>query len=633
MFLKVVNVISSHYLNIIKNPFFKLRVVYPRYSKNYPRLKYTHESIIGQPSEIGFNASWTHTADFMIPYEEYHAAHPEFFALVDGERLRKLPGQRFDVHLCFANKNARDLAAERIMAMIRELPHSKYFMVSQGDGYKWCECDECKKLDQEPNQYSDRLLFFVNYIARKAAVSFPDKIILTLVYTRTEEPPLREKPEPNVRVMYCPYPVNWMSQSRVNTPVNEKGISTLKAWIEKYNTNIFIYDYPKGYKSPFEPFANFYAQLARINFYAKNNIRGINFCQRAENFNALFEYVISAVLWEPDIDVNKKIDEFIALYYGPEAAPSMRGYFDFFYKNIRERKIDQCCERNNPGVVTPEYAKEAYKLFDKAISSAGGNSEIISRIKEEKFCVLFADINENNLLNGRISDKELPVFADKLSEFIKMARDRKISWFIRKQKGHEWFLRSAGLRFDSTELWHQDPAVNEFLDNPLPTIEKSLIVQNSIPDGIQIPVDVIFGGMGPAEYNYQCEPRKAVWITRASSEHSQMRAFFKLQKLSAGQVYLEVEGQDDDKPGRAEIKILINGKELFSGENKFTERGWSTESYRIPAGILTTDKNKIEFINITKDLSENKKNTIEFLDPADYKWGWFMLSKLKVIIK
>ena len=46
------------------------------------------------------------------------------------------------------------------------------------------------------------------------------------------------------------------------------------------------------------------------------------------NLTVMGDYVISKMLWDTDSDINELIDDFMLAYYGPEAAPYIREYFD-----------------------------------------------------------------------------------------------------------------------------------------------------------------------------------------------------------------------------------------------------------------------------------------------------------------
>jgi len=170
----------------------------------------SHDYLIGNPRELGATRSWHHTSNFLVNYDKYSKEHPEYFALgTDGKRLTPDPeAVHFRVHVCMSNPEVQRIAAESLMKWIEQQPERKYFMVSQGDGRSnlWCHCEKCQAMDAIPGvEMTDRLLHFVNGAARLVAEKYPDKVLWTLSYTEATGPvPKHEKPEPHVRVRFCP---------------------------------------------------------------------------------------------------------------------------------------------------------------------------------------------------------------------------------------------------------------------------------------------------------------------------------------------------------------------------------------------------------------------------------------------
>jgi len=162
------------------------------------KLGHTPRDDMGNPREIGERGSLVHSAAYLLPFDTFSRDHPEYFALQkDGKRLYRDPKRkRFDVHLCLSNPDVRRMSAQRMLKLIEKQPDRTFFGVSQGDGFAWCECEKCKALDAVPGvEMTDRLLDYVNVVARAVAAKHPDKRILTLAYTNaTSPPPQRGRP-------------------------------------------------------------------------------------------------------------------------------------------------------------------------------------------------------------------------------------------------------------------------------------------------------------------------------------------------------------------------------------------------------------------------------------------------------
>ena len=286
---------------------------------------------------------------------------------------------------------------------------------------------------------TDRLLDFVNHLAREVAKVYPDKILFTLSYTEATGPvPVRVRPEPNVRVMYCPYPWDWGCQSHAFCDKNRKGMKDLTDWVQLCPRQLFIFDYSVGYKMPLEIFGSFYAMVEKIQYYANHGIGGIQFCGSPRNFNPLFKYVMNELLWNPAIDVEAIIDQFMQLYYGKEAGPIMREYFDLIYRVIRERPVHQMCEGNNPELVNEEFAEEGYGILDRALKMAAADEEIQRRIQDEKLFLLFGDLQNHNKVNG-LALSNLEAYSRKLVNFVRIAREKKLTSHERRKPMSDFF--------------------------------------------------------------------------------------------------------------------------------------------------------------------------------------------------
>jgi len=457
-------------MSISREPAFKFRSDFSPYQAGY-----THDHVIGNPKELGSKQSWVHTADFLLSYEKYHQEHPEYFALMkDGRRLTPDPDSwRFDVHVCMSNPEVRRVAAENLLQWVEAQPDRKYFMVSQGDGRgdKWCQCDQCQAMDAVPGKVmTDRLLDFVNHLAREVAKQYPDKILFTLSYTEATGPvPVRVKPDPNVRVMYCPYPWDWGCQSHAFCEQNQKGMKDLADWIKLCPKQLFIFDYSVGYKMPLEVFGSFYAMVEKIQYYGRSGIEGLQFCGSPRNFNSLFKYVMDKLLWDPEIDVEKTIDEFMTLYYGCDTGPFMREYFDLIYSEIRERPVHQMCEGNNPSLVTAELAEKGYGIFERALSAAGNDDVVRNRIEDEELFLLFSDLQNHNKVNG-LASKNMAAYAKKLAEFTRLARERQVTSHERRKPMREFYWNTAKIRFEG-EPWYNDAKVDQFLADPISMLQ------------------------------------------------------------------------------------------------------------------------------------------------------------------
>lgn len=466
--LTIPNILISKKPSYDLRSIFKLDVYFHK-MKPSPKLGYTPSDDLGYPGDLGApeERNWVHSASFLIPYRMYGKEHPEYFALQkNGQRYK--PGMTPPGHLCLSNDSVKKLSSERLLFLIEKQKERSFFVVTHGDGRSesWCQCKSCKALDAIPgNHMTDRFLQYVNYNARSVAKTYPDKKILTLAYTEaTSRPPVKILPDPNLMVMYCPYPPQTNCQSHgLYCPENKEGLEELKGWVSKCPNNMYIFDYPRGYNTWFEPFGSFYAMVEKMNLYTSFGIRGVVECVVPTSFRDLFIFVLGRLFWDTNANVEALVDEFMSAYYG-SAAPAMREYFNYMYHEINSQQIHQMCERPNPELVTSEFADKSLEIIHRAQQSVAQDSLSLSRVDAEKFCVLWSDINQRNTVNGQVS-VNLDEYILRFNEMVRIARDMKIMQVSSRHNFKTWVKSVAPLWLQS-EPWYEDPAIDPLLEQP-----------------------------------------------------------------------------------------------------------------------------------------------------------------------
>ena len=584
---------------------------------------FTPLSVIGNPREIGYSRDpFCHTANVLVNYETYHKKHPEYFALgKDGKRLWRRPGKKMPIHLCMSNPEVAEVAAKNLAAWIEKQPDRTYFFVSAGDFSGWCRCENCQKLDAVPmKDTSDRTLAFVNAVARKIRQDYPDKIIMHLAYREATYPPSREGLEDNVRVMFCLYPPFFNSQSTFRSPANRRGTAALDGWLAKFPGKVYMYEYPRSYATNLEVFGSLYACAEKIKFFARHKVPGIYYCSTANDCQALWEHVMLSLMWQPEADVESLIDDFLPVFYGA-AAPHMRQYHDLVYSEIKRRGIEQYCETRNRGLVTPEFAKKAYAILAAADRAVQDKPLLRKRIGPEKRRILFCDLDERNLFNGR-AEKGLELYAGKLAEFVSLVRPYRLPYFERTYKSHAWFKRTAGLEVGKP--WYEDKLLDQLVAEPLPVLRKHSsflngysFTQESLPNGWRIPLSSVLGAMGPRYYDYKCPGRQAVWIQRSSSPFNRLRTVLELKEDEVGPLVMVADCQIASLKPR--IHIRFNGKTVFRGKGTGAVCNWREVRFEIPANVLKVGRNLFEIEN------ETPSGEVD----GTHFGGWYMLDKLE----
>lgn len=351
-------------------------------------------------------AAFVHTFDQLVPPTLYKS-HPEYFPLVGGKRLDGY------VQRCLTNPDVLKLAIEGVKKAFKEHPEAVITSVSQNDAYKWCECDNCKKLAAQYGNLSGAYLWFVNQVAEaiERDPATKGKLIDTLAYQFTEKPPTGIVPRPNVRVRLCPIAACLgHPMEKDDFPASKTFVANLAGW-SKITSTLYIWDYCTDLAHYLQPVPNFDQFPASIRLYHKSGVRGV-FMEGAYGAGGggsdaeLRCWVMAKLMWNPNLDSNALVTEWMTGVYGP-AEPPMRKWFDLLHAEAR--KPDNhfvCYQDNTPGYLPTELLDKAMELFNEADKLATGNAIARKYINKQQL-----DIRYELLMRGPQSKDQIKQFA------------------------------------------------------------------------------------------------------------------------------------------------------------------------------------------------------------------------------
>jgi len=319
---------------------------------------------------------FVHTFYQILPSEKYFGEHPEYYALVDGQR------RSANAQLCLTNPDVLRLTINTVLGWMEQHPEASIYSVSQNDCEGWCECDNCRRVEQEEGgAHSGPLLRFVNAVAEEAAKQHPDKLIDTLAYWYSEPPPLHARPLPNVRIRLCPIGA-CEAHPYEDCKDDAYFMNHLRAW-SKITNQLYIWHYVTNFSHYLLPFPDFDELAADIPMYRKNGVVGIflegAYAEGGGGENAeLRSYLMARLLWNPSLKVDSIIDEFMAAYYGKAARP-MRAYFDLLHRQVRPAprgRGQHMWINTNPGAsyLSQDFIAHSLKRFQEAEAAANDDA-------------------------------------------------------------------------------------------------------------------------------------------------------------------------------------------------------------------------------------------------------------------
>jgi Domain of unknown function (DUF4838) len=358
---------------------------------------------------------YVHTFNRLVPWQDNFQAHPEYFALMNGKR-------NID-QLCLTNPEVLKLVIAKLEKDMAEQPDKLYWSVSQNDNFSYCQCDNCQKIISEEKSPSGPVIRFVNELAKH----FPTKIISTLAYQYSRQAPAITKPEPNVQVMLCTIELN-RSKPIEQDPGSQSFVKDIVDW-GKICKHIYLWDYTIDFAHSVSPFPNLHVLQPNIQFFTKNNVRA-HFQQsnsmRGQEFAELKLYLISRLLWNPDINASKVMDEFLNGYYG-KAAPWIKNYIDQLQNELFKSSdgLDiyghPVSHRNS--LLSATNIDKYNTLFDQAVNAVANDSALLMHVKITRLPLQYAimEIGKNDMYGARGWYHEMNgefIVVDKMNEIL-----------------------------------------------------------------------------------------------------------------------------------------------------------------------------------------------------------------------
>ncbi len=310
-------------------------------------------------------SDFVHTFDLLIP-TSFFDKHPEYFPLINGKRTSGY------VQRCLTNPDVLALAIEGVKKSFADHPEAAICSVSQNDCASWCTCDKCKALTEQYGAHSGLYLWFVNQVAQAIEKTHPDKIIDTLAYQFTEAPPKGITPRKNVRIRLCPISVcESHPYEHDDAPASRAYVANLAAW-SAITDSLYIWHYNTDFAHYLMPFPDFNQFPESIRLYKRSGVKGIffegDYAPGGGGSDAeLRSYVMAKLLWDPTLDTDSLITEWMRGVYGEDSARSMRRWFDLLQARaaLPQRHLG-IYDPPTPALFTPEVITEGDGLFADA---------------------------------------------------------------------------------------------------------------------------------------------------------------------------------------------------------------------------------------------------------------------------
>lgn len=277
----------------------------------------------------------------------YGDAHPEWYALYDGERQKDVvrdpaKGWHAVYNMCTSNK---DMVTELCRLVVEDLAEGRWkyadhLHVWPLDGGQWCQCEECEK----QGNYATRLHLVAYQLDKAIKQAYREGRIkrrVRLVCCAYHETlPVPDKPLPadydydNTSVVF--YTIERCYAHNIDDPIcvetNQLLLERLSAWCDsdKYKGDVMIGEYYNVSSFAGMPFVLTSRILNDIPVYYRMGARSFHYMHisgRDWGFIAINNYIHGKLLWNVNADGEALVNTYFTARYG-SLAPQMRALYE-----------------------------------------------------------------------------------------------------------------------------------------------------------------------------------------------------------------------------------------------------------------------------------------------------------------
>ncbi len=307
-------------------------------------------------------------------------AHPEYYSLVNGQRIQR--------QACVSAPGALEEVVKNVKAYFAKYPERQVIGMGPNDGGGFCQCDDCRALDGDDfdpfsgeHCVTDRYVWFFNQILKGIEDEYPDKKIGFYIYHTYMRPPVKVKPDP--RITGALAPIGLCRIHGVQNPVCPE--KQYYEWLASEWGKLIPELWDRGYWSnlacPGFTFPIVHRVRKQIPF---GHLAGI-FGWRVETFphwgtELPGMYIAAKLMWKYEANVDALLQDFYTRFYGPAAEPMGR-YHELIDSTVRDADFHTGCSWDIPHLYPPEIRQQARAYIDQAAALAPQGSEFAARVQ------------------------------------------------------------------------------------------------------------------------------------------------------------------------------------------------------------------------------------------------------------
>ena len=366
--------ISIGKLDILERPGFLMRGYWLTPDKNAAN---DLDAFFHRNRFLEFSAGFSNAEDSSIHRfitNSMFEKHPEYFGLMpDGK------GRDIKV-ICMTHPEVEEILVKKIREFFKKNPDVTYVGFAPHDGMFICYCPNCLAANGNIRKegvagrgkpsVSGSYYRLISNVAARLKPEFPDKIVSASIYCgRIYTPPTEFKFADNVGghlalleyslVKPIDHPDNWQSQQIA---------AMFKAWKRRMNKFIYRPYYPNFMFNLTLPIPQMHNIIRDVKFLAHPERKPLGMrweCRQVWNLHFLNIYMLGRMLWNPDSDGEKLLDEAYCKLYGPAALP-VKKFYTALEDAVRNFTVNTHEEELIPEFYNYEFISGLMPLIDEA---------------------------------------------------------------------------------------------------------------------------------------------------------------------------------------------------------------------------------------------------------------------------
>ncbi len=317
---------------------------------------------------------------------KYFESHPEYFALHDGERV---PDQ-----LCLTNDAVYEIVLGEVLDILAGEEYNseadlQIISLSQADNPVYCECENCKAVDEANGSHAGSMITFVNRIAAAVREAGYGNVALdTLAYIYTRKAPSLVKPADNVIVRLCTFECCFShALDDSSCTANRELMEDLVEW-SAICDRIYIWDYTTNFAYTLGIFPDFGTLQKNMQCFYSHGVKGVYeegnyYVDRCDTeFGELRTYLIAELMEDPYCDFGAKMLEFCKYYYG-EGGQYIKEIVDEITACVKGH-LDIYCRMGDSFSIDDAEAEKIDRLWALAESASAGSDDAMEAIGRSK---------------------------------------------------------------------------------------------------------------------------------------------------------------------------------------------------------------------------------------------------------